>query len=438
MEIVKKNILSILCGVVALVAIVAIFWPGGSRKADVQAQLDQRKAQYTKAQGLLTKPRHMPVILPAGGDSAASDLKSFPSQTMVEVGQKAVDDLKNQSTAIVDAAVKINQRPPLLPNFFPAIGDRAQFQRQYDAMFEADGPIRGQNGLDSATPPDKAEVDNRWKKRVEEIEKGISRGPNGQEYNREQIEQQKHAEEATFEQNLRDEAAKKHKIYLDPTALAQSPALAPTAGQSAKDDELWYAQMGLWVEMDVVSTIHRLNARAPNVTESPVKQVESLTIPFDATMYWPAPTDTTAAPAASSGDSSTPAPASTSDTDPLTPNFTDNPTGRMSNALYDVVHFTLTLDVDAGAVQSVLTELEAGKFITVYQVDAESVDSVTMAEQGFVFGKRPVARLALKCEALFLRKWTKPLMPAVIKTLLKIPDDQAQPQATQQQASAVQ
>jgi len=437
MEIVKKNILSILCGVVALAAVVSIPWPGGSRKADIQAQLEQRKAQYTKAQALLTKSRHMPVINPpAGTDAAGSDLKGFPSQVTIEVGQKAVDDLKNQSTAIVDAAVKINQRPPLLPSFFPAIGDRALFQRTYDAMFDPDGPIRGKKGLDSATPPDKAEVDTRWKKREDEIEKLISRGPDGKEYNRDQIEQQKKAEFANFEQKLRDEAAQGHRIYLDPAAIAQSPALAPTAGQSAKDDELWYAQMGLWVEMDVVSSIHRLNAGATNVIKAPVKQLESLTIQFDSTMYWPAPTETAAAPAASGSDSSAATPASTSDTDAFTKNFVDNPTGRTSNALYDVVHFTLTLDVDAGAVQSVLTELEAGKFITVYQVDAESVDSVSMAEQGFVFGERPVVRLAMKCEALFLRKWTKPLMPTVIKTLLKVPDDQTQQQTTQQQASA--
>lgn len=441
MEIVKKNLLSIICGVVALLAVVSIFWPGGSKKADLQKELDARKAKYTQAQSLLTKTRHLPIIQPtAASDTPAPELKRFPNQPIIDVGQKAVDELKGQSVAIVDAAVKLNQHQPLIAGFFPGIGDRALFQRTYTDVFGPDGPIRGKQGLDSATPPDTNEVAARWQQRAAEIDKLIQYGPAPERkvLNGAEIEQMKNAEQATFEQKLRDEAAKNHKMYMDPAVMAQSAALDPKAGQSAKDDELWYAQVGLWVEQDVVATIHRLNAKARNVREATVKQLESLAIPFDATMYWPAPSAAPAGVPGAPDPNATPdAPVSTSDTDPLTKDFgNNNPTGRKSNALYDVIHFKLTLDVDAASVESVLKELEAGKLITVYQVDAEAVDSVAMAEQGFIFGQKPVVRLALQCEALFLRKWTKPLMPAVIKTLLKIPADETTPAAVQPQATA--
>jgi len=40
MEIVKKNILSVICGVIALIALIALFWPIGGMYSDDQVKLD--------------------------------------------------------------------------------------------------------------------------------------------------------------------------------------------------------------------------------------------------------------------------------------------------------------------------------------------------------------------------------------------------------------
>ena len=48
MDIVKKNILSIICGVVILLAIVSLFWPIGGMIESAQKRADERKDLYTK------------------------------------------------------------------------------------------------------------------------------------------------------------------------------------------------------------------------------------------------------------------------------------------------------------------------------------------------------------------------------------------------------
>jgi hypothetical protein len=96
-----------------------------------------------------------------------------------------------------------------------------------------------------------------------------------------------------------------------------------------------------------------------------------------------------------------------------------SPTGRVSNGLYDVVHFDVIMDVDAEMVPMVMSELSRERFITVRRIDnLMAVDSALEQVQGYFYGNRPVVRLTLACEALFLREWTKPLMPTGVKRIL--------------------
>jgi hypothetical protein len=50
----------------------------------------------------------------------------------------------------------------------------------------------------------------------------------------------------------------------------------------------------------------------------------------------------------------------------------------------------------------------------VLAVDLSAVDSVAAAHEGYIYGREPVVELRVQAEALFLRRWTKPLMPQVI------------------------
>ena len=57
MELVKKNIVSVICGVVAILAIVASFFPLGGYVEDLQASLNKSKTDYSSLETLRTKPR---------------------------------------------------------------------------------------------------------------------------------------------------------------------------------------------------------------------------------------------------------------------------------------------------------------------------------------------------------------------------------------------
>jgi len=203
----------------------------------------------------------------------------------------------------------------------------------------------------------------------------------------------------------------------------------------------------LWVEQDVAAGIRDLNKDSRDVDGSPVKQLVLLFISPDDNMYAmpnPAPgAGATAAPPPDprSGGSATGAPAgptssvpANSDTDPLPKDFSVSPTGRACNGVFDVVHFTIVLKVRSADIPRVIRGLERGKLITVYQTDIQSVNSAAEAQEGYLLGGSPVAQITLQCEELFLRDWTKALMPSYIQTLLNVQTQQ--PAAAQPTASA--
>jgi len=99
----------------------------------------------------------------------------------------------------------------------------------------------------------------------------------------------------------------------------------------------------------------------------------------------------------------------------------ESPTGRRSNALYDVIPVELVLDVEAERLPYVLAQLGNNAFITPYEVSLTSVDSVVLGlQENVMYGPAPVVRATIYCELLMFRDWTVPLMPAPIKQALGV------------------
>src|SRR5687768_14540792 len=95
MDLVKKNMLSIVCGVIAIVAIVAWFWPIGPMFTSLQADLDARAAEYKKVEDLRTAPRSLPSLVLEGGEKPV--LNRFPNEKVVAVGREKTKALTEQS-----------------------------------------------------------------------------------------------------------------------------------------------------------------------------------------------------------------------------------------------------------------------------------------------------------------------------------------------------
>jgi hypothetical protein len=426
MDVIKKRWLSILCGVVALIAVGVYATWNAAQRTKLQQQLAQRKQTYDQLQTVLNKPRHLPIVS-LTADAPAEELKHFPSQRIIEAGKAAVKQVQDQSLAVKNEAVAMNKHQLLVEGSLPSPVDAFAFVRAYNEKFNPKNAKSIPAMLNAATPPTDDEVKSRQAKLEQDMLAKAPRNAEGEIYQREQLDQQIREAQDRLPEVMKTEAATQHKIYVAPDALSQHPDLAAGSGMTPDATKIWYAQVMLWVEQDIAAAISDVNKSSHNVDQSPVKQLVGLAIPSNDSMY------AIPSAAANTGSSATPAATPTSnvpanaDTDPLPKDFTISPTGRACNGVFDVVQFTVILKVNSADIGRVINELERGRLITVYQTDVQSVNSAADAQEGYLLGSNPVALITLKCEELFLRDWSKPLMPPEIQSLLNASPQPAAP-----------
>ena len=427
LEIVKKNLISIICGVVALVALVAVFvWPLDGYYADLNQRASARAAVHGKVDGLLKKNRSLPVL--DFNNPEVAPLPKFPSEYVIAVGKQAQEKVKTESKRVYDIAWQLNSAhhglnvPGSLPNpsAVVAINFRRNIQAAYDKLREE---------LSAGVPPTPEERKIRegvvWEEvRKKEIVVGdvVTNQPQIMEEYNERIRR--------LPEEMKQEMATKYKVYM--SQLLMRPSASLPERESANVLSIWWTQVGYWVSRDVAMAIKETNAKAQNVTEAPVKHLVNLVIRED---FFPPITGQGGMPAPPPGFGdptavATPATGGLPDpTVPLPDGGTQTPTKRVSNNLYDVVQFSMTVDVEADHVPAFLKTLSTNRFITVTRMEMNPVDSQLKQILGYVYGTRPVVTLDLDCEALFMREWTIKLMPDVIKRALGIPTGPIDPNA---------
>jgi hypothetical protein len=412
MEMVKKNILSVICGVIALLALVAWFWPIGGMFDREQLALNTKQADYNKLKTLVSTPRKWPVT---GSESdPAVPLKRFPNEQIINDGNRIKDLVRVQADKMLavtvegDPSLKLqgNSHAPLLPDVFPNPRERRfNFQSAYFQAVQQDIPKL----LEAVIPPDDDEIhaaaDKLWKDVYEP--KIVTVG--GKAFNFDQQQQEWHEAAEKLPEQMRTERAAKFKLYVDATALTVSRPMMPTPNQTLKDEDLWYAQNMIWVQRDVAEAIARINSTSANVMESPVKRLIKLELPDDASQYIQA-----GAPGAP-GAPAAPTPEALSGKA-----YSRTPTGRVCNPLYDVIQFTLQINVDARKIPMIICEIERGRLVTIYQADASTVDAQAAVDDGYIYGPAPIVQLTLKGEQLFMRQWTVKMMPDRVKDVLQI------------------
>lgn len=433
MEIVKKNLISIICGVVALAAIVAVFvYPLGGFYTALKAKADQRATVQNKIDALIHKNRVFPGFDP--NDPTTANLNKFPSQPIISLATNAQKQVTGNADKMVTTALELNERGHglVLAGSLPtpitqpvAIKFRRTLQDALDHLRT--------NELLAGIPPTSEEFNNRadviWKSMQKDIVM-----VDGQPTNLEQVMARYQDRINKLPDEMKKEMATKNKMYIDPLAVMRVSASLPADGNSPTREAIWWSQVAFWVTRDVASAIEDINADARNVTDAPVKNLLALTVPED---FFPAgianaagtPTGS-AAPLGRGGydaapaDGTTPAVAGSlpDPTTPLPDGSTQSPTKRVSNNLFDVVQFKMTLDIEADKIPLFLATLATNRFITVTRMEMNPVDSQLKQIQGYVYGPKPVVTLDLDCEELFMRQWTIKYMPPSIRKALNIPD----------------
>jgi hypothetical protein len=448
MDIVKKNWLSILFGVIAIAAIVGDFYPMNGLREKLKTEASARAAVAGQLQELSTKQRNKPIV-----DLKSTDpvpLTSYPIDGTIENARKATELVAKAAVDVLNKASTLNQHAPLEANSLPGQAGQAvpaaNFARKYVAEFPQ--PTQGPNGqttlipgdiiasIKGGFPPTEADITAEKAKQQAKIEQENTQyGANNQATNADQVKAMVDDAMRTVADTMRSDVAKKCLVYVDPqTAFSIFPGIQ-VGVQAPEPSTIFWAQIGLWVQQDVARAVLAMNQKSANVTEAPVKEIMKIgfeapnsgNLAMSTTVVTPLfvypgltyqPGSNGAPPAPNPNG---PPPPTIDPSGKLPVDYTVSPTGRESNPMFDVVHFDVDLIVDAQSVQQVIAGLEAGQYISVLQMNSmEAVDSSLAKNAGYFYGDKPCVKIHLRCEELFLRKWLEPLIPAMIKTQLNI------------------
>jgi hypothetical protein len=433
MEVVKKNLVSIICGVVAIIAILAVFWPISGMFEDLQQRATSRAGVYNQLRDLSNKERYLPKVS-LREDVQPARLEQFPTERVIERGTKVTEQLEAEAKAIFEAAVRLNRgdKKPLVADVLPRPRNNnviLTFQREYLREMDYNNPDPARRAqsmpmreMQAGLRPTDAEIKSE-SARIERaiISNELQHDTRGKPINEPQVKAKIAAELAEVGPRLRSDVAKRSKVFLDDGSFEVVERIRTNANRPSAPPDLFWAQMSYWLQLDLARAIAEANAGAKDVTESTVKHIVNIDLPE--TFAQPQATNTAAAAGQDGGYGGDDMPTPAADpSQPIAPNFAISPTGRYSNPLYDVIHFRMSLVVDAERVPMVLQALSRNRFITAYETSISAVDSAEAQSNGYIYGARPVVRLDMQCEALFMRAWTTGFMPPQVKMALGIVD----------------
>jgi len=193
--------------------------------------------------------------------------------------------------------------------------------------------------------------------------------------------------------------------------------------------QMWAAQVGLWIQQDIVEALRRVNERVANrlpedqkwVAYLPVKHLVRIDIGDYITQ-----TQSGAGAFGERGGRSVSVQI-LRDFQGLSGAYFRGGsssylltgqsvfTGRSCNDLYDVVRFSLEMVLDIRDVPTVLNEICKQNFFTPLLVRYRAVDAKAAREAGYLYGAEPVVEVYVLMEALFFKQVYADLMPKEVQ-----------------------
>jgi hypothetical protein len=187
--------------------------------------------------------------------------------------------------------------------------------------------------------------------------------------------------------------ARSIRCYVDPFTFQVNPLIQSVG--APPPEQMWYAQVSLWIQQDVVQAINALNREAAKsvqdgeayVEHSPVKRLLSLRVlgyvlPTGGILPFPAISD------------------AGSTAKEMTPSFTD----RKSNEQFDVVRFELTAVVDSRETLKIVDAITKANFNKLLSIESTAVNRDLDEQQlGYFYGTAPVAQVRMEFETYMTR-----------------------------------
>jgi hypothetical protein len=420
-EFLKRYWIAVLSGVVILLSVVAtLLWPIPGMFGKLQSEMDQRPGTFGQINTLLSAQRTLPRLDPA--QTEPGPLTVFPTESVIERGEQAVQRLRAEADATLNAAVQLNRRTPLVQGALPADNRLARqaFLDQYKKLFvfENTGQLHPilVNQLGAGTAPTQAEVQIVAERRAGQIQARLVPGVGGQPGNQAQIERELAEMRASVGAEIRGARAERIRIYVSPTAIVPHPiiqeqlppALVPT----------FNAQLMLWLQEIVIDAIASVNREAgsTNVLDAPIKHLVSLEVPVD---YAVAVEGQASVEGGDTADASVATPAFQAD-QVLARDFQTNVLGVKPNSLFEPFGVTLKIRVDADRLPQVLSTLSRGRLLLITNVNVQAVGSAQSLQEGFVYGQAPVVEAVIEAQVLILRPWLADYMPPAVKQFFQM------------------
>ena len=193
---------------------------------------------------------------------------------------------------------------------------------------------------------------------------------------------------------------------------------------------LWEAQLELWIMQDIAQAVARANGvgnEDMNVALAPVKRLLEVTV---LPGYVGIHTKGALGDGSfrSGGGSvavnrgrvySPPSHDVPDDPDRRLPSaFHYSPTGRVSNALYDVRHARVRIVADFSRLPEFVDALTHVNFMTVIRMDVTDINEFEALQRGYFYGPGDCVEVDMIVESIWMRSWTTPLMPPSVMRYL--------------------
>ncbi len=386
-EIIKRFIFEIACGVGAVAGIVLIYFGMSGMSnitQDMQAALQVRNELKT-----------------------AANANPLINKGAVDQAKGRVDKIMAADKSVLGKVRDMNYHEPLTDTAFPAPtpAERSEFKSAYQD--EVSTWLQRLKAGDVPTADDIAQTRDR-----------INEDKNRR--NELQIESKIDEDAMVNRPEVRASITKAHSIYCYATndSFHQSdvsdrdPAAPMYVGRPPSPVQMWHAQLEVWVQRMIIDRIAAINeskaaqlgqdGTKPWVGNLPIKELVSI----QATKYYV--TEAASKNNAAQGKDHRVPPG----------NAESVFTGNKSNELYELMQLSVVLVVNAEEMPEIMAELCRDQFLTIVNVEYEAVDP-NPSMRGKIFGDQPVVQLSLDMETQFFSEFYLPLMPDEILEPLK-------------------
>jgi len=443
LSLIKNNTITLVSALVVVLCVGFLVYLTLQGSAFKEELLEREAAINTISQLYRTRVR----IPPEEADGRPRSLSIVVNTTAIDKLDQAYKRMDKEYREIFDLAVQLNQHNhlPMLDGLFPSTNDGALPFEAQDKYLESFEDMLGEHSsnallprLDAGEPPSKEVLDREFQEATNEfLRTGV--GPRSKTPS---VDDLSEAEREQLENRRRDAVlgvltsrAEDIHIYAQTSRSDQFFPfdIGGWASQTAFPDmwQIWEGQRGLWVQQDIAEAIARANRTSDNKTNvmiAPVKRLISIdvapgyvgihhnglltggNIPDDAT------TTVLSKPESLSLGSPD---------QPLPDNFAVAPSGRRSNAIYDVVHTRVVVHADYQRLSELFNSLARVNLMTVLRVEVTQLDEYEMLQEGYVYGSGDVVEAELIIESIWLRDWIEPLMPPRVKQYMGIATNNA-------------